>query len=112
MQVSIEGDQRAAVGRLPCELRGHRGDHGCERGALLLGAALGGELCRLRFEHGAQLVDTAEVAVVEVGHERATARQDHDEALPLQPSQRLAHRRQADVEALSQAALIQQGGRR
>ena len=86
MKVAVESNQESPIGVRSSQLAAHLPDHIGERHPLLVRTALGGELRGLRLKDGTQLVDATKVAVTEIRHQRAAARQNHHEALPLQPS--------------------------
>ena len=74
--------------------------------------ALGGEPRAEALERHAHLGEDGEVEDVHVRDEDAPARVDLDEALALEPLQRLAHGRPADVEPVLQLALADDRARR
>ena len=60
----------------------------------------------VRLEQLAQLVDLEQVAVGELGHERAPVRLQPHQPVALQPAQRLAHRRLRHAELAGHRVLV------
>ncbi len=67
-----------------------------------IGGALGRETCGEALEHGAHLREHSEIEHVHVRDEDAAPRVDLDQALALEPLERLPHRRSPDAEPLLQ----------
>jgi len=104
MELAIELDQRrlVALGERPARAL----DELAQRRPLRGIGVLGGEPCREPFELEAQLEDLDDVGDVELGHERAPARQDDHEVLPREAPQGAAHGREPDAELGCQGGLV------
>ena len=104
VQLAVELDQGLVVARGE---RAPRALHQrAQRLALVAVRGLGGEARRQPLELDPQLEDLLEVGGVELGHEGAAPREDHDEVLPGESPQGTAPGGEADAELGRPAASL------